>query len=171
VGVVRSLQVRTAEVRDLAAGGEIGAPGIPFERREGSRIGCEGEIRRTHPREGPAVQQLRIDQAEQKTPIVALVKIGVIHLQRSVASREIERDGLVVPEDSSLAKFEVSDGEREELFDRSLSGKCARPFRKVAGAIGIKNDVDDGMIEDQFMKGEFGRRREVIFKRAMTLSA
>src|SRR5208283_2417425 len=119
----------------------------------------QGEIRRTHPGEGAAVRQLRIDQSEQQTPIVALVEIGICHLKRSVTYREIERNGLIVPQDLSLPKFEVSDGEREELFDRSSRGKRARALRKVAGAIGIESNVDHGVVENELMKAKFGTKK------------
>ncbi len=88
--------------------------------------------------------------------MVAGVEVGIIHLQGHVASGEIEGDGLVVPEQTALTKFQPSDGEGEELFDRSLGRKGAGPPRKVRGAVRIKDDVDDGLIENHFVKGELG---------------
>ncbi len=77
-------------------------------------------------------------------------------MEPGVASGEIERDGLVVPNEVSVAEFEAIDGQREELLDCSRAGDGGRSFGKICGAIGIKREVNDRLIEDEFLKGQFG---------------
>src|ERR1022692_3992421 len=138
--------------RHFYGGGKIGVAGIPFERSDVGRVGTEAKIRRTHPGEGAVVQQLGIDQAEQEASVVARVEIGIIHLEPGIAGGEIKRDGLVVPKEATVAEFEAIDGKREELFDRSLAGDGSRSPRKICGAVGIESEMDDGLIENEFLE-------------------
>src|SRR5271170_779251 len=131
--------------------------GVPFERRNDGRIGSKAELHRSHPRKGAEVEQLGIDQAEQKAAIVAAAEKRIFHLQRRVAGGEINRDRLIVPEDLAVAEFEMVDGKGEELFDRSLAGSSTGLSpRKIAGAIRVESHVNDGLFEDHFLKRQFG---------------
>ena len=64
-----------------------------------------------------------------------------------------------------MAGFEVIDGKSEELFDRALAG-CGGRFslRKVGAAVGIKSDVDDRVLEDDFVEGKLGTEKRADFQ-------
>ena len=51
-----------------------------------------------------------------------------------------------------MAKIKAIDGKGEELLDRSLPGYIARSLGKVGGAVRIESNVNDGLIEDKFLK-------------------
>jgi hypothetical protein len=88
------------------------------------------------------------------------VQIGIVHLERSVASGELERNDLVVPEDLPAADFEAIDGESEELLDGTPAA-CAAGFslRKVRAAVRIENNMDYRLLKDDFMEGELGTEK------------
>jgi hypothetical protein len=92
------------------------------------------------------------------------VEIGIIHLQPSIASGEVKRYGLVVPKQATMAKIKAINGKGEELLDGSLPGYIARPLRKVAGAVRIESNVNDGLIEDKFLKSQFRTEQGVDFQ-------
>jgi hypothetical protein len=77
------------------------------------------------------------------------VEIGVIHLEPGIASINIERDSLVVPDDAAVAEFEAIDGEREELLNPRLSRTRARAAGEISAAIGIESKMDDRLIQDK----------------------
>jgi len=108
---------------------------------------------------GPHRGWHRYVKSEQQAAVVARVQKGIIHLQPGIADGEIERDGLVIPENAAVAEFEAIYGKSEELLDRSLNRKSARPLGKVGGTVGIENDVDHGLVEDNFVKCEFGTEK------------
>jgi len=139
--------------------------GIPSERSNGGRVGCEAEFSRGHPGEGAAILQLGFYLAEQESPIVLLMEKGIVHVERNVAGGEIERKSLVVPKHPATSQFEAIDGKREELLDNILACKSAGPApRKIGGAVGIKSDVDDGLLEDDLVKSEFGTEKRTDFQ-------
>jgi hypothetical protein len=92
------------------------------------------------------------------------VEIRIIHPEPSVASGEVKPYGLVVPEQATMAKIKAIDGKGEELLDRSLPGYSARSLGKVAGAVGIKSNVNDGLIEDKLLKSQFRTEQRADFQ-------
>src|SRR5271168_225053 len=161
--IVFELKARPTESHDLTAGCEMRMAGIPFKRRNGGRIGPDTEFHSSHPGKWAEVEQLGIDQAEQKASIVAPAEKRVVHLQRGIAGREIDRDGLIVPEDLAVAELEMVDGKGEELFDRGLAGGRSTflPQGKIGGAVGMENHVDDGLFQDHFLKTKFGAEKKI----------
>src|ERR1022692_3141790 len=131
--------------------------GVPLERGNSRGIGSEAEFHGAHPCEGAAVQQLGVDQAEEKASVVAAPKEGIIHLERCIASGEIDGDGLVVPEDLAVAEFEAINGKSKKLLDGSFAScnSGLAPW-KISSASGIKSDVNYGLLEDEFVKTELG---------------
>jgi len=57
------------------------------------------------------------------------MKKGIVHLERTIASGEINGDGLIVPEDLAMADFEVIDGKSKKSLDDSLAGQTTPTFR------------------------------------------
>src|ERR1022692_1398816 len=158
--IVGSLQMRMAEVCDLPAGREMRVPGVPLERRNRGRVRAQAELDVGHPCERTAVQQFGVDQAKQQASIVLAAKEGIVHLERSVAGREINRDGLVVPEDLAVADFEMTDGKSKEPLYGSLPGNGAGCSRwKICRAAGIKSYVDHRLLQDDFVEAEFGTKK------------
>src|ERR1700683_3371004 len=134
--------------------------GSPFKRGNGGRTGCEAELGGRPPGEGAANPPVGIGPAEQKPSIVLGVEKGIVHGERNVARSEIERNGLVVPEELAALHFEAIDGKSEELLDSVRAGKGAGlALRKVGGAVGIESNVDNGLLEDNFVKAELGTEK------------
>ena len=75
------------------------------------------------------------------------------HVGGHVIGRKIQRNFLVSPQNFAMAHFQAVDGERKELLDRLLRrGLLQSRLGLVGGAVGIKNDVDDGMVENNVVK-------------------
>jgi hypothetical protein len=90
-------------------------------------------------------------------PIITAPEEGIVHLEGSVASGKVNRDGLVVPEELAVPKLEMIDRKSEELLDGGLAFDGADfSGREIGGAIGIESYVDHGLVEDDFVESEFG---------------
>src|ERR1700682_3505020 len=92
------------------------------------------------------------------------MQVGIIHLQRSIARDEIERDGLIVPENLAVTDFKMVDRERKQL----LHWGCAARGRwfswwKIVAAVRIKSYMDDGLIEDNIVKCQLGAKKRADF--------
>jgi hypothetical protein len=96
---------------------------IQIKTGENSGVGLEGEIDSGHPGKRSAIEQFGVDQAELKVSIVTAVEEGVIHVERGVASSEIDGDYLVVPEDLAMANFEMINRQRKKLLNRSFGAR------------------------------------------------
>ena len=160
LGVVGGLEMGMAEVGDLAAGGEMRMAGIPLKRGKDGGVGSETEFRGSHPGKGAAIEEFGIDQAELELAVIPAPEEGIVHLKGSVASSEVKWDGLVVPEDLAVAKFEMIDGKSEELLDGGLAFDGVDSSRReIGGAIGIESYVDHGLVEDDFVESKFGTEK------------
>ena len=70
-----------------------------------------------------------------------------------------------------MTEFEAIDGEREELLDGRGTGDGGGAFGKIRGAVGIEGEMNDGLIEDEFLKGQFGTEQRGDLRRATIPSA
>src|ERR1700675_1712336 len=90
---------------------------------------------------------------------------GVVQNHRHVASIKIERHFLVFPEKLAALHLDARNRKRDELFHRPLAGgKAYRRRGDVGGAIGIDDDVGDGMLEDQRMQSDRGAEQRNDFQ-------
>jgi hypothetical protein len=88
------------------------------------------------------------------------MKKGIVHLERTIASGEINGDGLIVPEDLAMADFEAIDGKSKKSLDGSLAGNDpGLSLGIISRAIRIESDVDDGAIEDDLVEAELGAEK------------
>ncbi len=56
-----------------------------------------------------------------------------------------------------MAEFEAIDGKSKKSLDGSLAGNDADlSLGKIRSPIGIESDVDDGLLEDDFVEAELG---------------
>ena len=85
--------------------------------------------------------------------VVSVTKKGIVHLERSIASGEIDGNGLIVPEYLAVAEFEAIDGKGKKSFDDRVTGNAAgSSLRKIGCAVGIKSDMDHRLLEDNFVE-------------------
>src|SRR5271170_122197 len=145
------------KICDLSVGREMRVFGVPLKRRDGSGVSSKSEIEVGHPSEGTVVRQLGVDHTDMEAAVVTAVEQRIVHLKRSVARCEVKRDGLVVPKDAAMAKFEMIDGEGKESLDESRAGNRGSASRwKIGGAVGIESHVDDGLLENDFIEAKLG---------------
>ena len=81
---------------------------------------------------------------------VSLPQQGIIQEHGQVARSKIEGHLLVFPQKLAALHLDVRNGERDKLFERPLPGRQSRlRNRRVRGAIGIVDQVNHGMFENQ----------------------
>src|SRR5580700_3629341 len=73
---------------------------------------------------------------------------GVAQEAGQVSSGKFEWYFFIFPEQFALLNLQARNRQRDQLFYRALiGGKRRRWHGSVGGAVGIGNDVDDGMLE------------------------
>ena len=104
------------------------------------------------------------DHAEAKASVVAAMEQRIVHLERSVARCEVKRDGLVVPKDAAMAKFEMID-ERAKSRSTRLWLAIALAFRGGKWcSVGIEGHVDNGLLDDDFVEAKLGTDKRTDFQ-------
>ena len=82
---------------------------------------------------------------------------GVVQLERHAASGKFEWHFPVFPQQFAVLRVQVRNGERDEMLNRTLiGGKAGLRHGSIGAAVGIVNDVDNRMIEEQRMQSHTG---------------
>ena len=59
-----------------------------------------------------------------------------------------------------MAEFEAIDGESKKSLDGSLAANDGGLSRgEISSAVGIESDVDDGLLENDFVEAELGTEK------------
>ncbi len=102
------------------------------------------------------ILQRGIGFAQQNIAVIGSAEERIAHVRGDIPDRKIEWDFPVSPNDLTAAHFETVDGEREKLLHRfRVRNLLHFWFGLVGAAVGIKNDVNDGMIKNQVTQSDF----------------
>src|SRR5579864_5018279 len=157
-GGVGRVDFRLAEIGDMPAGINAGIPRGPAQRAYLDIIFSQREASGGVPGKRTKVLIFRFDAAEGELAFVAVAQKGIDHGGRDVGGLEVEGDFLVVPEKLAATDFDPADGKREQLLDGSVLRRGTLHFRvrQVGASVGIDNQVDDRMFEDNPLEAEAG---------------
>src|SRR5208337_4372469 len=109
------------------------------------------------PHERRRVRKARSDAPHNNMRVILPPQQRILQLQRQVARGEFEGYFFVFPQKLAALRFNLRNGERDELLNRPLvSGQVGLGHGSVSGAVGIINEVDYGMLQHKRVQSDGG---------------
>src|SRR6185437_12398608 len=153
IEIVISVCHQLTEIQVNATGMNLRTSRGRIERLHLKTVPIKSERRSSGPRNWAKSVKPSFRPANCKIAGIALVQKRIVQIHTDIIRGEIKRNALVLPEQLALPDLELSRRYRKQPFQCGVA--CLSRGGLVRASVGIENDVNHRVLQDQRVKGQF----------------